>query len=253
MPTAISSACSTCAIASRDLSLGRFGRARLAGAALRVAGPRALRRPPIPQCEAEPAGRLHSLRRDRASVRHHYDVSNRFYELLLGPSLVYSCAYFAHPGDSLESAQERKLELICRKLRLAAGGAAARHRLRLGVARPPRGGAPRRASARRDAVRAAGRACAATHRGGRADRSRRGARPRLPPGRRGALRQDRERRDVRARRALAVRHLRGGRARGCCGRAGCSSTTASRASTRAADAGRRSSAATCSRTASCIP
>jgi cyclopropane-fatty-acyl-phospholipid synthase len=103
------------------LSLGRVGRARLAAAALRVAGPRALRRPPIPECEAEPAGRLHSLRRDRASVRHHYDVSNRFYELLLGPSLVYSCAYFADGQDSLESAQERKLELICRKLDLRPG------------------------------------------------------------------------------------------------------------------------------------
>jgi cyclopropane-fatty-acyl-phospholipid synthase len=103
------------------LSLGPFRRARLAAAALRVAGPRALRRPPIPACEAEPAGRLHSLRRDRASVRHHYDVSNRFYELLLGPSLVYSCAYFASERDSLERAQERKLELICRKLRLQPG------------------------------------------------------------------------------------------------------------------------------------
>ena len=104
-----------------DLSLGRLGRARLAAAALRVAGPRAVRRPPTPECEAEPAGRLHSLRRDRASVRHHYDVSNRFYELLLGPSLVYSCAYFASADDSLERAQERKLELICRKLRLQPG------------------------------------------------------------------------------------------------------------------------------------
>jgi len=54
-------------------------------------------------------------------VRHHYDVSNRFYEMLLGPSLVYSCAYFASPDDSLERAQERKLELICRKLRLQPG------------------------------------------------------------------------------------------------------------------------------------
>jgi cyclopropane-fatty-acyl-phospholipid synthase len=103
------------------LSLGPLDRARLAAAVLRVAGPRALRRPPIPRCEAEPAGRLHSLRRDRASVRHHYDVSNRFYELLLGPSLVYSCAYFANADESLESAQERKLELICRKLRLQPG------------------------------------------------------------------------------------------------------------------------------------
>ena len=52
-----------------ELSLGRMGRARLAAAALRVAGPRALRRPPIPESEAAPAGRRHSLRRDRASVR----------------------------------------------------------------------------------------------------------------------------------------------------------------------------------------
>lgn len=104
-----------------DLSLGRFGRARLAAAALRIAGPRALRLPPIPVCEAAPAGRLHSLRRDRASVTHHYDVSNRFYELLLGHSLVYSCAYFGTDADSLETAQERKLELICRKLRLQSG------------------------------------------------------------------------------------------------------------------------------------
>src|SRR4051794_12690869 len=104
-----------------ELQLGRLGRARLAAAALRVAGPRALRRPPIPESEAAPAGRRHSLRRDRASVRHHYDVSNAFYQLLLGPSLVYSCAYFASAADSLERAQERKLELICRKLRLQPG------------------------------------------------------------------------------------------------------------------------------------
>jgi cyclopropane-fatty-acyl-phospholipid synthase len=103
------------------IALGRFGRARLAAAAVRVAGPRALRRPPIPACEAEPAGRLHSLRRDRASVTHHYDVSNAFYGLLLGPCLVYSCAYFESESDSLERAQERKLELICRKLRLQPG------------------------------------------------------------------------------------------------------------------------------------
>jgi cyclopropane-fatty-acyl-phospholipid synthase len=104
-----------------ELSLGRLGRARLAAAAVRVAGPRALRRPPIPESEAAPVGRRHSLRRDRASVRHHYDVSNAFYEMLLGPSLVYSCAYFESERDSLERAQERKLELICRKLRLEPG------------------------------------------------------------------------------------------------------------------------------------
>ena len=75
----------------------------------------------MPAIEAQRAGRLHSLGRDRAAIRHHYDVSNHFYRLLLGPSMVYSCAYFDDPDESLEAAQERKLELICRKLRLAAG------------------------------------------------------------------------------------------------------------------------------------
>jgi cyclopropane-fatty-acyl-phospholipid synthase len=96
-------------------------RARLVAAAVRIAGPGVLRRPPVPSIEAQRPGRLHSLGRDRAAIRHHYDVSNRFYELLLGPSLVYSCAYFDDPEESLEAAQERKLELICRKLRLAEG------------------------------------------------------------------------------------------------------------------------------------
>ena len=98
------------------------------------------RRAPRPAAAADPrdrgrAGRAPALAATGpGAVRHHYDVSNRFYELLLGPSLVYSCAYFATPDDSLEAAQERKLELICRKLRLAAGRAPARHRLRLGLA-----------------------------------------------------------------------------------------------------------------------
>jgi cyclopropane-fatty-acyl-phospholipid synthase len=81
-----------------------------------------LRSPAIPASEARVGGgRRHSLRRDRAAVRHHYDVSNAFYRLVLGPTMVYSCAYFASPEDTLDGAQERKLELICRKLRLRAG------------------------------------------------------------------------------------------------------------------------------------
>ena len=66
-------------------------------------------------------GRRHSLARDRVAVRHHYDVSNDFYRLVLGPTMVYSCAYFTAPDDTLEAAQTRKLETICRKLRLRAG------------------------------------------------------------------------------------------------------------------------------------
>jgi cyclopropane-fatty-acyl-phospholipid synthase len=90
-------------------------------AALLLGGPDAVRRPPVPASELTPRGRRHSLHRDRSVVQHHYDVSNAFYRRLLGPSLVYSCAYFAQPGETLEAAQEHKLELICRKLRLTRG------------------------------------------------------------------------------------------------------------------------------------
>ena len=81
-----------------------------------------LRGPAVPACEAPLGrGRRHSLDRDRVAVRHHYDVSNAFYRLVLGPTMVYSCAYFTSPDDTLEEAQTRKLETICRKLRLRAG------------------------------------------------------------------------------------------------------------------------------------
>jgi cyclopropane-fatty-acyl-phospholipid synthase len=103
------------------LHLTALERVRLAFAAVRAAGVGILRRPTVPGIEARPRGRRHSLARDREAVRHHYELSNRFYRLLLGPSMVYSCAYFEDPDESLEDAQERKLETICRKLRLAAG------------------------------------------------------------------------------------------------------------------------------------
>lgn len=78
--------------------------------------------PKPPESEARVGGgRLHSLRRDRQAIHHHYDVSNAFYRLVLGPTMVYSCAYFATPNDTLEEAQTRKLDVICRKLRLEPG------------------------------------------------------------------------------------------------------------------------------------
>lgn len=104
-----------------DLQLNLTERLRLALTAATLAGRRALRRPSIPAIETRPRGRRHSLRRDRAAIRHHYDVSNDFYRLLLGPSMVYSCAYFEDPGDSLETAQAIKLDTICRKLCLNPG------------------------------------------------------------------------------------------------------------------------------------
>ena len=63
----------------------------------------------------------HSRNSDRAAVSYHYDVSNRFYGLWLDEQMVYSCALFETPGDSLEQAQRNKLDHICRKLRLAPG------------------------------------------------------------------------------------------------------------------------------------
>jgi len=63
----------------------------------------------------------HTKNGDREAVQHHYDVSNEFYALWLDPRMVYSCAYFREDGDSLETAQLRKLDHICTKLRLQPG------------------------------------------------------------------------------------------------------------------------------------
>lgn len=63
----------------------------------------------------------HSRPADSRNISFHYDVSNDFYALWLDQRRVYSCAYFLQPDDSLEAAQEHKLEHICRKLDLKAG------------------------------------------------------------------------------------------------------------------------------------
>ncbi|POX38262.1 SAM-dependent methyltransferase [Streptomyces sp. Ru73] len=81
--------------------------------------------PVPPRAPAEEApkshGPLHTLRRDKQAISHHYDVGNDFYELVLGPSMVYSCAYWESPEATLEEAQRDKLDLICRKLDLKEG------------------------------------------------------------------------------------------------------------------------------------
>lgn len=69
----------------------------------------------------EHAGKLHEPARDAAAVRYHYDVGNDFYALWLDPRMVYSCAYFRSPDDTLEQAQLAKLDHVCRKLRLRPG------------------------------------------------------------------------------------------------------------------------------------
>ena len=63
----------------------------------------------------------HTRRFDRKAIRHHYDVGDDFFALWLDRRRVYSCAYFARADDTLERAQEQKLDHICRKLRLAPG------------------------------------------------------------------------------------------------------------------------------------
>ncbi|MDJ0499001.1 MAG: cyclopropane-fatty-acyl-phospholipid synthase family protein [Acidimicrobiia bacterium] len=64
------------------------------------------------------SGKRHSPTRDRKAVTHHYDTGNDFFAQFLDPAMVYSCAHFLSPTESLEEAQRRKLDLVCRKLRL---------------------------------------------------------------------------------------------------------------------------------------
>lgn len=93
---------------------------RLAVAALRLGA--VGRRPPRPGAEARLSGGKHTRDRDRAAIAHHYDLSNDFYTLLLGPTMAYSCAYFTEgPDQNLDDAQRAKLDLICRKLGLGPG------------------------------------------------------------------------------------------------------------------------------------
>ncbi|MEK6228339.1 MAG: cyclopropane-fatty-acyl-phospholipid synthase family protein [Actinomycetota bacterium] len=97
----------------------RRDRLKLLGAAVRACG---LTRPPSPPAaELRPRGTRHSRERDRRSVRHHYDVSNEFFELFLGESMAYSCAVFSTGAASLEEAQDEKHELVCSKLGLQEG------------------------------------------------------------------------------------------------------------------------------------
>ncbi|MEU5110267.1 cyclopropane-fatty-acyl-phospholipid synthase family protein [Streptomyces longwoodensis] len=87
----------------------------------RLAGPPL---PPTPPAEEVRRTRhLHTRRTDRRAISHHYDVGNDFYELVLGPSMVYSCAYWPapEPEGTLEQAQHDKLELVSRKLALTPG------------------------------------------------------------------------------------------------------------------------------------
>ena len=77
--------------------------------------------PPPEESRVGRYGRRHSKRRDAAAISHHYDVGNDFYRLVLGPSMAYSCAVWESEGTGLDTAQEAKFDLVCRKLGLKPG------------------------------------------------------------------------------------------------------------------------------------
>jgi cyclopropane-fatty-acyl-phospholipid synthase len=84
--------------------------------------PLALRhRVPPPELEYRPPGRLHSKKRDGKAIAYHYDVSNMFYEWVLGSSMAYTCAVYPTADATLEQAQTAKFELVSQKLGLTAG------------------------------------------------------------------------------------------------------------------------------------
>lgn len=94
---------------------------------LRGLGLQHLKPPPLPPQEHLPRwrraveGLRHSMARDADVIGHHYDVSNRFYELVLGPSMTYTCALYPTETATLEEAQHAKYDLVARKLDLRPG------------------------------------------------------------------------------------------------------------------------------------
>jgi cyclopropane-fatty-acyl-phospholipid synthase len=92
-----------------------------------LGGPRVLlpRVPPPPQevrvRRRSLSGRRHSKGRDASAISHHYDVSNTFYEWVLGPSMAYTCACYPSEEATLEEAQWYKHDLVARKLALRPG------------------------------------------------------------------------------------------------------------------------------------
>jgi cyclopropane-fatty-acyl-phospholipid synthase len=110
-------------LATRDATAAPPLRERLAlvGTAARLGALGPQPAPPPEEVRLRRFGRRHSKARDAAAISHHYDVGNDFYALVLGPSMVYSCAVWDSPATGLEAAQEAKLDLVCRKLGLRPG------------------------------------------------------------------------------------------------------------------------------------
>jgi cyclopropane-fatty-acyl-phospholipid synthase len=105
------------ALRSSPLTAAERGELTKAAVMLGAVGPQ----PKPPAEEADLPGVPHTRAWDEAAIAHHYDIGERFFELLLGPSLVYSSAHWRLDDEEqlLEDAQRAKLDLICRKLGLA--------------------------------------------------------------------------------------------------------------------------------------
>ena len=105
-----------------SVRVGRETKAAVAKAVVRLGALGPPPRPPVEEIRL--SGDRHARGRDAKAVSHHYDVGNDFYALVLGPSMVYSCAYFEQPPSAtytLEDAQRAKLDLVARKLALGPG------------------------------------------------------------------------------------------------------------------------------------
>ena len=99
--------------------LRRSERVRLMAAAVAANG--LTLPPPPPQAELRPTGARRTKERDARSVRHHYDLPPEYFALFLDESMTYSCAIFSRGANTLEEAQEQKLEMVCSKLALEPG------------------------------------------------------------------------------------------------------------------------------------
>jgi cyclopropane-fatty-acyl-phospholipid synthase len=107
--------------AMADLTLHDLSRAEQVQLARKLFPVWLRHRQPPPALEYRPPGRLHSKSRDSKAISHHYDVSNRFYEWVLGPSMAYTCAVYPRKDATLEEAQAAKFELVAQKLALEPG------------------------------------------------------------------------------------------------------------------------------------
>ena len=143
----------------------------------------------LPRWRRVVEGVRHSRTRDKEAIHHHYDVSNAFYEYVLGPSMTYTCAVLPHRGRDAGAGAVLQVRPGRAEARPEARHAAARRRLRLGRHGPSRRRALRREGARRDPVARAGDVGAGEDQEDGPRPPRRGAAQRLPRGHRVRLRR----------------------------------------------------------------